>query len=72
MFQLLERDDYQLAFTVVMKNCDPLESGPEFAIDKIPVGQKKGKILISRGKVFDISGLLQNHQTTIYILRYNF
>jgi hypothetical protein len=27
---------YQLAFTVVMKNCDPLESGPEFAMETTP------------------------------------
>lgn len=27
---------YQFVVTVVMKNCEPLESGPEFAIDKTP------------------------------------
>lgn len=32
---------YQLVLTVVMKNCEPLESGPEFAIDKTPVQHKK-------------------------------
>jgi hypothetical protein len=29
--------NYQLVVTVVMKNCEPLVSGPAFAIDKIPV-----------------------------------
>lgn len=38
-----EKDDrrqmhsYQLVVTVVMKNCDPLVSGPAFAIDSTPV-----------------------------------
>jgi hypothetical protein len=27
---------YQLAFTVVTKNCEPLESGPELAIETTP------------------------------------
>lgn len=28
---------HQLVVTVVMKNCDPLVSSPEFAIDRNPV-----------------------------------
>lgn len=28
--------NYQPVLTVVMKNCEPLLSGPEFAIDKTP------------------------------------
>jgi len=31
------RLNYQLVVTVVMKNCEPLVSGPAFAIDRIPV-----------------------------------
>lgn len=33
---------YQEVLTVVMKNCEPLESGPEFAMDTTP-GQAKIK-----------------------------
>ena len=33
--------DYQWVATVVMKNCDPLESGPAFAIDTSPVIKMK-------------------------------
>jgi len=33
---LQEMKGYQLVVTVVMKNCDPLVSGPEFAIDRNP------------------------------------
>jgi hypothetical protein len=32
---------YQLAFTVVKKNCEPLESGPEFAIETTPAIMKQ-------------------------------
>lgn len=40
---MLEIVYYQRVATVVMKNCDPLESGPAFAIDRSPVIQVKGK-----------------------------
>lgn len=39
---LINKQTYQLVMTVVMKNCDPLVSGPAFAIDRTPVqGVKK-------------------------------
>lgn len=41
----LIQHDYQLVTTVVMKNCDPLVSGPAFAIDKTPVSVNIMKIL---------------------------
>jgi len=31
---------YQPVFTVVMKNCEPLESGPEFTIETTPATVK--------------------------------
>jgi len=38
-----QRYNYQLVVTVVMKNCEPLVSGPAFAIDKNPVGTENDK-----------------------------
>lgn len=39
---LINKQTYQLVMTAVMKNCDPLVSGPAFAIDRTPVqGVKK-------------------------------
>lgn len=35
-------ENYHLVITVVMKNCEPLVSGPAFAIDKKPT-IKRGK-----------------------------
>lgn len=32
---------YQLALTVVIKNCDPLESGPEFTMEITPAVLKE-------------------------------
>ena len=34
-----KKDNYQSVLIVVMKNCDPLVSGPPFAIDKFPVSK---------------------------------
>lgn len=33
--------NYQLVVTVVIKNCEPLVSGPEFAIDRKPALKKE-------------------------------
>jgi len=40
-----DRHTYQLVTTVVMKNCDPLVSGPAFAIDSIPVCKVEFRLL---------------------------
>lgn len=39
-----EPKGYQPVVTVVMKNCDPLVSGPAFAIDKNPTPRKQKSI----------------------------
>lgn len=48
---------YQNVLTVVMKNCDPLESGPELTIETTPVNnssQHAYKTLKNSGKNYGI------------------
>lgn len=43
LYECQNTNDYQLVITVVMKNCEPLVSGPAFAIDRNPALKRETK-----------------------------
>lgn len=64
LLQRLRTENYQLVVTVVMKNCEPLVSGPAFAIDRSPVSKN---ITLNFAR-YGLHGIYDSVSTTTKVL----